>query len=411
MATEAATLITPRFTLKIICAMLLAVAVGLLLRWLPIADSVREFLADGVFYTLGQVFLRLLQLLVVPVVFVSIVCGTASLGGGKALARISIKTVSLYLLTTVIAISFALFLASLLHIGAGFSLAHTATYQVKTPSSLPNLLVSLFPVNPFKSLAEGNLLQVILFALLFGLALSVSKTKAKPLIDFFNSANTVIIKLVLLIMRVAPYGVFCLLAQLLIKVGFAAIWQLMGYFFAVLLCLMLQLFVVYSVLLVSLAKRSPCAFFENFYSVMLFAFSVSSSNACIPITMQAVKNRLQVKPEIAEFVIPVGATINMDGTAIMQGVATVFIANAYAIHLTLMQFITVIVMATLSSIGTAGVPSVGLITLAMVLQQVGLPVDGIALIIGIDRLLDMVRTAVNVSGDAVVACIVNRFEK
>ncbi len=400
-----------RFTLKILIGMSAGIVMGILVKWIPFSESTRLFLVDNIFQLGGQLFLNLIKLLVIPIVFVSLVYGSASLGSLGKLGRIGGKTIILYLLTTAIAVLIALIVASLFDVGTGLSLAEPTRFVVPARPSFSSLLLSIIPENPFRALAEGNLLQVIVFSLLFGVAIAASGARGKRIADAFHSINTVLLKLIFMIMKVAPYGVFFLLAALFAKIGFRAIAHLVGYFFVVLMVLAIQLFGVYGFFLSVVGGLNPLTFFRKMYTAMLFAFSVSSSNASIPVVLRTVEFRLGVKNSVAAFVIPLGATINMDGTAIMQGVATVFIAHAYNISIGFVGYLTVITMSTLASIGTAGVPGVGLITLAMVLQQVGLPIEGIALIIGIDRLLDMARTVINISGDAMVACVVGKSER
>jgi Na+/H+-dicarboxylate symporter len=267
----------------------------------------------------------------------------------------------------------------------------------------------MFPTNPVRALAEGQMLQIIVFALLLGFAISVAGEAGKRVAAIFSDLDVIIMRLVLIVIKTAPLGVFALLTQTFASQGIAAFRPLAGYFIAVVLALVLHVLVTYFGLL-KLAGLGARRFFGKMRSVMTFAFSTSSSNATIPVTLETLEYSLGVRNAIASFTVPLGATINMDGTAIMQGVATVFIANVYGVDLHVTDYLVVIVTATLASIGTAAVPSAGLIMLAMVLTQVGLPVEGIALIIGIDRLLDMMRTAVNVTGDSVVTCVVARTE-
>jgi Na+/H+-dicarboxylate symporter len=273
------------------------------------------------------------------------------------------------------------------------------------------VLIEIIPKNPVAAMAEGQMLQLILFSVLIGIAISLSGEAGQRLNAVFEDWNTVILKLVHILILLAPYGVFCLLTGVVFELGLDAIAPLAKYFGVVLLALMVQLLVVYPSLFALLVRANPLQFLTKMRSAWLFAFSTASSNATLPITLATVRERLGVSNRIAAFSVPLGATINMDGTAIMQGVATVFIAQVYGIDLSLAQILTVILTATLASIGTAGVPGVGLIMLTLVLQQVGLPVEGIAMIIGIDRLLDMTRTAVNITGDAAVACIVGHSEQ
>lgn len=403
-------LISHRFTVKVLLGMLLGAVLGLAIRWIPMDAVTRLFIANDIFNTGGQIFINLIKLLVIPIVLVSLVCGSQALGDLRAFGRVGGKTVLLYLLTTAIAIAIGLGLAALFQVGQGLDLPlPTGIMQQNTPS-IKEVLINIFPSNIALALSHGYVLQVIVFAILFGAALAAVGEKGKIVSDFFASLNHVLIRLVHFILWLTPYGVFCLLAALFIKVGFGLIAELALYFGIVLLALLVQLFVTYGAMLRLLGNLRFWSFLRKMKTAMLFAFSVSSSNASIPVVLRTVESRLGVRNRVASFVIPLGSTINMDGTAIMQGVATVFIAHAYHVSIGVMGYLTVIAMATLASIGTAGVPSVGLLTLAMVLQQVGLPVQGVAMIIGVDRLLDMSRTAVNIAGDSVIACLVGKSE-
>lgn len=397
-------------TVQIIIGMLLGMIVGLAIKFSPLGSDTVATIADDYLQVGGQIFISLLKMLVVPVVFVSLICGVSSIEI-KKLGKVGGKTLLLYIFTTAVAISIAIFVASLFGVGKGIDLSTASQFQLPAPVSLKNVILGIFPSNPFKALTESHMLQIIIFSLFFGATLSVSGKPGQRLLSIFQDANEVIMKLILIIMKIAPYGVFCLIAALFAKEGFSLIGDLIGYFSTVLVVLAIQLFIIYPMLLRVIAGLNPVIFFKKMYAAMLFAFSVASSNASIPVVLETVEKKLGVRNSIASFVIPLGATINMDGTSIMQGVATVFIAHAYHIDIGLVGYLTVIGMATLASIGTAGVPSVGLITLTMVLHQVGLPVEGIALIIGVDRLLDMTRTAVNITGDATVACVVGKSEK
>ena len=399
-------------TKRIIIALVAGLLIGLIMNVLPIPESIFGLLVDDILKLGGSIFIVLMKMLVVPVVFVSLVCGVASLGNISELGRIGLKTLVMYVLTTALAITLALTVANLLGVGDGFQLTSVhSTIDVSSAPSLKQVFLDMFPSNPFKALADGKMLQVIIFSVLFGMAITMAGKAGQRIINLFTDMNDIVMKLILMVMEVAPYGVFCLVSSLFARMGFDAIGELTEYFLVVLLVLFIQLFGVYSLFLNLLTRLNPITFFKKMYSAMLFAFSISSSNASIPVVLDTVERKLGVRNAVASFVIPLGATINMDGTAIMQGVATAFIAHAYGIDIGMVGYITVILMATLASVGTAGVPSVGLITLAMVLQQVGLPVEGIGLIIGVDRLLDMVRTAVNVTGDSMVACVVGKSEK
>ncbi len=397
-------------TFKIAVGMAAGLLVGLLLNWIGVSGWIESTLVDGLLHIGGSIFMASLKLLVVPLVFVSLVCGTAALDDIAKLGRVGAKTLGLYLATTAIAVSLALIAATLVEPGAEFNLESDATYQAQQAPPLADVLINLFPSNPIRAMAEGNMLQIIVFAGLFGLALTLSGEPGKRLLKFFGDLNAVIMQLVMLLMAVAPYGVFCLIAKVFAQQGFAAMEPLLRYFALVLGILVLHALVTYPSLLRILAGLNPIVFFRNMRDPIAVAFSTASSNATLPITLKTVENKLGVQNSIASFTIPLGATINMDGTAIMQGVATGFIAQAYGIDLSPADYLMVVVTATLASVGTAGVPGVGLIMLAMVLRQVNLPVEGIGLVLGVDRLLDMVRTAVNVTGDASVSCIVAASE-
>lgn len=411
-------------TNKILLSMLLGLGVGVLFNLALDIDGkgtlttasawqqwVHIYIINGLLDAVGQIFVASLKLLVVPLVFVSLVCGAASLGTHSRMGALAIKTLGLYLITTSLAIALAMGVAHIIQPGVGIDMAVATTYTAPAAPSIKETLVNIFPSNPIQAMADGNMLQVIVFSILFGIAISRTPGDAgKTLTTFFNHINDAVISMVMLLMQLAPYGVFCLLVKLFSTLGISAIKQLATYFFTVLFVLFLHGFGVYGCLLKLLSGLNPIIFFKKMWKVMVFAFSTASSNATLPINMRTVEHDLGVDNKVASFSIPLGATINMDGTAIMQGVATVFIAQAFNIDISLMGYLMVILTATLASIGTAGVPGVGLVTLAMVLQSVGLPIEGIALIIGVDRFLDMVRTAVNITGDATVSVIVGKSE-
>lgn len=399
---------------RILFAMGLGILTGVLLSFLGATSDpehwVRTGLIDGVFHVVGRIFLAGLSLLVVPLVFVSLVCGTAALEDIRRLGRVGVRTVALYLLTTAIAITLAMTAAVIVKPGSGFDGETDVVFNAAEAPRLIDVIIQIFPTNPVQAMAAGNMLQIIVFSILLGVAISLSGAAGKRILTVFEDLNVVIMKLVWLVMELAPYGVFALIARTFATQGLDAIMPLAQYFFLVLFVLIAHAALTYPALLAFLGRVSPLPFIRKMRRVQLFAFSTASSNATIPVTIQTVQERLGVKRSVASFTVPLGATINMDGTAIMQGVATVFIAQAFGIELGLTEYLMVIVTATLASIGTAGVPGVGLIMLAMVLRQVGLPVEGVALIIGVDRLLDMVRTAVNVTGDSAVSCIVAKAE-
>lgn len=401
-------------TVRILIGMAAGFAVGMFIKVAGFDPEswLRAVLIDGVLDAGGQIFIASLKLMVVPLVFVSLVCGAATLGGHGNMGRVGGKTIGLYLLTTGVAITIALMLALTISPGQGAATADItpAEFVPKEQQSIKDTLINIFPTNPIAAMAEGNMLQVIVFALLLGVALSRTGNAGERVTTVFNDLNEVLMKLITMLIQLAPYGVFCLMAVLFTKIGWQEIGKLAAYFMTVVVALLVHASIVYPTLLTMLARVNPVRFFSKMREPMLVAFSTSSSSATLPVTLRTVQKRVGVKNEVASFAVPLGATINMDGTAIMQGVATVFIAQFYVIDLSLADYLMVILTATLASIGTAGVPGVGLIMLAMVLNQVGLPVEGIGLIIGIDRLLDMLRTSVNVVGDGTVATIVARSE-
>ncbi|MDF1756704.1 MAG: dicarboxylate/amino acid:cation symporter [Legionellaceae bacterium] len=400
----------PHFTLRIILALFIGALFGVILKVTPINETLRVILVDDVLNTGGRLFISLLKMLVVPVVFVSLVCGVSSLGSVKMLGRIGLKTFVLYVFTTVIALTIGLFVASFLNVGSSAELHATSNFVSVAPPSLKDVVIGLVPSNPVEAMASGNMLQLIFFSLVLGMSMTMSGKHGSAIRKLFLNFNEVLMKLVFIVMVLAPYGIFFLLASLFARQGLSVLLELLQYLLVVVLVLFIHLFVSYGLMLHFFAKLNPLRFFKKMYDAMLFAFGVSSSNASIPIVMETAEKKLGVQNSVASFVIPLGASINMDGTAIMQSVATVFIANVYHIDIGLSGYLTVVFMATLASIGTAGVPGVGLITLTMVLQQVGLPAEGIALIIGVDRIIDMLRTAVNICGDSVISCLVAKSE-
>lgn len=399
-------------TRNILIGMLAGLLLGSGLHALSLSESnpLLVYGVNGLFDIGGKAFVASLKLLVVPLVFVSLACGASNLSDGSSLGRIGLKTIALYLTTTAIAITLALTIANIINPGLGMALTTDANFVGKESPPLKDVIIGIVPTNPIKAMAEGNMLQVIVFAILVGVAIAKSGDAGARVRSALDDWNEVIMRLIMMLMAVAPAGVFCLMITLFTNMGFAAIADLIKYFLTVAGVLVLHFLLTYSMMVRFVAGLSPVAFYRDFYPVMAYAFSTSSSNATLPITLETVEHRLGVKNEVAAFTVPLGATINMDGTAIMQGVATVFIAQAYGIDISFTGYLMVVLTATLASIGTAGAPGVGLITLALVLQQVGLPVEGIALIIGVDRLLDMMRTAVNVSGDAAIATVVAKSE-
>ncbi len=400
-------------TTKILLWMVAGLVVGSLINaFAADVEAVQTYLVGGLFHVFGAIFISMLKMLVVPLVTFSLICGVCGLGDVNKLGRVGLKSFLLFMLTTALAISMGIGVASLLSPGKGFEMAGEAQ-QFEAPEAPPlsQVIIDLVPSNPVAAFADGNMLQIIFFTILFGICILMIGEKGRPIADAAERLNEVMMKMVTVVMAIAPYGVFALMAKTFAQQGLGLIVPMIGYFGTVALVLVLHATGTLMVLLKLLGRVDPLMFLRKMRAAQVFAFSTSSSNATIPVTLRTTEKRLGVDNSTASFVVPFGATINMDGTAIMQGVATVFIANVYGIELGLTGYLTVIGMAVLASIGTAGVPGVGLIMLAMVLNQVGLPVEGIALIMGVDRLLDMMRTAVNVTGDAAVTTIVARSEK
>ena len=384
-------------TTQIFIALIVGAILGIVLH---VAASDVEFvqnvLINGVFYVIGQGFIRLMQMLVVPLVFCSLICGATAIGDSKTLGKVGIKIIGFYILTTMMAVAVALGIGLLIRPGLGLDMSQVQ--QVETgieggqSVSFAETILNIIPKNPIGALANGEMLQVIVFALIIGIILAKLQDKTQLVTNFFQQGNDIMMEMTMMVMRLAPIGVFCLIAKTFAGLGFSAMVPMFKYMGAVLLALFTRL--------------NPLRFLKKFAPVMGFAFSTATSNATIPMNIDTLEEKIGVNRRISSFTIPLGATINMDGTSIMQGVAVVFVAQAFGITLTPADYLTVIATATLASIGTAGVPSVGLITLAMVFDSVGLPVAGIGLIMGIDRILDMARTAVNITGDAVCTTIV-----
>ncbi len=382
---------------------------GLALRGIE-ADWVQVWLVDGVFMITGQLFINALQMLVVPLVLVSLVTGVSALGDPSRLGRLGGKSILLYLLTTGIAVSLALSAALLVRPGDGVELSSDTSFTAEEAPSLTEVIIQLVPKNPVHAMAEGNMLPIIVFALLIGIAITMAGSAGERTRRVFDDFNVVIMKLVTIVMHFAPYGVLALIARMSYSLGGEVFANLAVYIVLVLAVLLVQMLVTYPALLLMLARLQPLLFLGKMRSAWLFAFSTASSNATIPVTMATLEKRIGVHNSVASFTVPLGATINMDGTAIMQGIATAFIAQAYGIDLSVGQYLTVILMVIMASIGAAGVPGVGIILLATVLKQVGLPVEGIAMILGVDRILDMARTVVNITGDAMVSTVVAKSE-
>jgi len=375
------------------------------------SDQATLFVEKYIFVLGSTIFINLLKMLIVPLIFFSLVSGISSLNNLSSLGKITSKTIALYLATTAIAVSLSLFIGTIFKPGSGYSSSISVA-----PESLPQsqgvfeTIVNIFPSNILEAMANNEMLAVVFFSILFGLALSKTNHLTDNLSNSFEKLNTVFMQLVITVISFAPIGVFCLIGKFVIVDGLDVFQEAFKYVVLLIAVLIIHAFVTYTVILKLFTTISIRKFFVKMKDVAIFAFSTSSSAATIPVTLKTVQDELGVNKNVASFVVPVGATINMDGTAIMQGMATVFIAQMSGIDLTLIQYVQVVLLAVVASIGAAAVPSAGTITLVLILQQFGLPLEAIGIILAVDRILDMLRTSVNVTGDAAVSCIVAESE-
>lgn len=401
--------LTTVILLSLVCGIVVGIACSVIV---PDGSAVDEVMIEGVFYVLGQWFIRLMQMLVVPLVFCSIVCGAASMSDPKLLGKVGVGTIVMYILTTALAVVIALGLAAVLQPGVGLDLASVVQVEPKattTDQTMVDMLIAIVPSNVIAAMNNGTMLQIIFFALVLGFVLGHLGQKVATVNRFFVQFNAVMMRMIGLVLKVAPVGIFCLIARTFANLGIDGIMPMIKFIGTVYLGLAVQLLVVYMLLLFLFTRLNPFHFLRKMLPVMLFAFSTSSSNATIPLNMQTLERKVGVDQKVASFTIPLGATINMDGTAIMQGAAVIFIAQAFGIALSPAALVTVVITAVAASIGTAGVPGVGTIMLAMVFESIGLPAEGVAMIMGIDRILDMGRTAINITGDAVVTTIMAKL--
>ncbi len=400
-------------TVKVLIGMALGIVTGLIFNLSGLNETgsfVNSYIVNGLFHVIGKLFVNALQMLVVPLVLFSLICGVCGIGNLSTLGRVGTKSFALYMLTTAIAIATAISIAAVSGIGKGMNQVTDATFAGKDSPPLTDVFINIIPKNPINAMANGEMLPIIFFAILLGVSILMVGEKARRAIEAAEIGNEIMMKMVTIIMAVAPYAVFALIAKAIANLGLDLLGQLAGYVAVLVAALLVHLFGTLMLVLKLFSGLSPLVFLRKIRNAQVFAFSTASSNATIPVTLRTVTTRLGVNNSVASFTVPFGATINMDGTAIMQGVATVFIANIYNVDLGITGYLTVILMSVLASIGTAGVPGVGLIMLSMVFSQVGLPIEGIGLILGVDRLMDMIRTAVNVSGDAVVSSVVAKNE-
>lgn len=384
---------------KILIGMILGIVVGAILG--EKAELIKP---------LGTLFINAIKMLIVPLVFCSLVVGITSMKDIRKMGRISIKTIVIYLVTTAIAIAIGLILSTLLHPGDGLDVMQKAAVEGKAAPSLVSTIVGLIPTNPVGALASGNILQIIVFAIGLGVALAMIGKKGEAAISVFESLAEAMYKLTEIVMKFAPIGVFALMAWVAGKYGLTVLLPLVKVIGTVYLGAAIIIVVFYSLLLKSVGRLNPIHFLKGIKNPLAIAFTTSSSSGTLPATIKASRDELGVSKSVASFVLPLGATINMDGTALYQGVCAVFIAQAFGVDLAFYDYITIILTATLASIGTAGVPGAGLVMLSLVLTSVGLPLEGLSIVAGIDRILDMARTVVNVCGDMMVSTLVAKSE-
>ncbi len=361
---------------------------------------------------IGDIFLNAIKMLIIPLVFCSLVVGVTAISDTQKMGRIAAKSIGIYLVTTALAISLGLIASSLISPGVGLEMSLSATQVAsKSEPSFLDTLINLVPKNPISALASGNVLQTIVFAIGLGIALSLSGEKAKPAVRVFESLAEAMYKLTSLVMKFAPYGIFALIAVVAGQYGLDILLPLIKVIFLVYLCCIIQVLVVYSGILKVVANLSPIHYLRALANPAAVAFTTTSSSGTLPVTIRTAHEELGVSREISSFVLPLGATINMDGTAIYQGVAVIFIAQVFGVSLDVQDYLMIIMTSTLASIGTAGVPGAGLIMLSLVLSTVGLPLEGLAIVAGIDRILDMARTSVNVCGDLMISVLISKSEK
>ena len=400
-------------TRNILLGMFFGLLFGAVIFYLdPLPEYLTFFIGTYLFNLGGDIFINLLKLMIVPLVFFSLVTGISSLGSLKSLGNITLKTIGLYLTTTAIAVSLSLLVGSIFRPGSGYSSDLSVS-----PDSLPEgqgtyeTILGIFPSNIIQAMADNQMLAIVFFSIIFGLALNKTNHLTDNISKAFEKLNIVFMQLVIMIISFAPIGVFCLIGKFVISDGLNVFQEAFMYVILLISVLILHTFFTYSLMLRFFTNLSVVTFFKKMKDVAIFAFSTSSSAATIPVTLNTVENNLGVNKNVASFVVPVGATINMDGTAIMQGMATIFIAQMSGIELSLIEYVQVVILAVATSIGTAAVPSAGTITLIIILQQFGLPLEAIGIILAVDRILDMIRTSVNVCGDAAVSCIVASSEE
>ena len=398
---------------KVLIALAIGIGTGLAINiyGLDNHEWINSYIVNGVFLVGGKLFVNALKMLVVPLVLFSLIPGIVGIGDIRLLGKIGTKSFALYIATTAIAITTAITFAVVFGIGQNMDIPLNASFEGKqAASSFLEIIIGIVPPNIFAAMANGTMLSIIFFSIFFGIALLAEIKRAPDLVGIIEQINIVIMRMIDIVMWFAPYAVFCLVGKATAELGIDLVTNVGGYFLVVVAALVFHALVTQMVVLKAFTGLNIGLFLRKMRNAQLFAFSTSSSGATIPVTLRTVQERLGVDRAVSSFTVPFGATINMDGTAIMQGVATVFIANLYGVELGMSGYATVVIIAVLASIGTAAVPSVGLVMLTLVFDQVGLPVEAIGIVMAVDRPLDMIRTAVNVTGDAVVTTIVAKNE-
>ena len=389
------------------------IIIGIILNLSLSNDNViKNFLVSNIFETISLLFLSLLKMIVLPLIFVSIICGTLSISDPNKLSRLGFKTILLYMLSTIIAISIALIISNMFPYSINEIQENSLNgLNFNEPKiSEKNFILNFIPENFFFALSSGNVLQVLFFALFMGITASFIRNEIPVFVNLMENLNQILINIVFVIIKITPLAVFCLLAKTFANQGVDVLTPLIQYFVLVTTVLLIHFLGSYYMFLTLFSNLKPFIFYKKLKQLLVFTFSTSSSNASIPYTLDIVTRKYGVDKSFSSFSIPLGATINMDGTAIMQGCATYFLASYYGIALEFTDYLTIIATATLASIGTAGIPSAGIIMLSVILEQIGIPLEGIALLLGVDRLLDMMRTSVNVAGDTCISCIVANSE-
>ncbi|MBT5406286.1 MAG: dicarboxylate/amino acid:cation symporter [Gammaproteobacteria bacterium] len=399
------------FTKKVLISMLAGIIVGILINnFLLPNDFVEYYLINQIFLTISSLFLILLKMIVLPLIFVSVISGIVSINDVSTLGRLGAKTFSLYILTTLVAITLALFISGFVNYDTVGQITNNIQSNTEENIDQKNIILSIFPTNFFSALANGNVIQVLAFAVFVGVAASYVKKEIPIFIELIDNMNKVFNKMVMIIIQLTPIAVFALLAKTFATEGVEVFIPLIKYFLVVVFVLITHFILTYSILLRLFSNLSIYSFYTKLKALIIFTFSTSSSNASIPYTLNTVVQKYGVDKSFASFSIPLGATINMDGTAIMQGCAAYFLASYYGINLAFSDMITIILTATIASVGTAGIPSAGIIMLSLILTELGIPLEGITLLLGVDRLLDMMRTSVNVTGDTCITCVVAKSE-